>query len=117
MLPQVKPILKFSAPLDGKRRCRFGLWQWCWGLCLLLLAWCLFLPKAGAQPRCGPPLITSQPMSAIVLAGSNVDFTVAALYEGCAFAYTWRHFGQSLFGGTNSTYTLANAQPFPSCVD
>ena len=57
----------------------------------------------------GPPVITQQPASAVVLAGSNATFAVGASGAGTLF-YHWRFNGANLAGGTNASYTVTNAQ-------
>ena len=52
-------------------------------------------------------------MSAIVLAGSNVTFSVGMSDYTCQFAYTWRHIA-NILGATNPTYTVYDVQPPPS---
>ncbi|HOC55404.1 MAG TPA: immunoglobulin domain-containing protein [Verrucomicrobiota bacterium] len=57
-----------------------------------------------------PPVITAQPQSQAVGAGSNVTFSVTA--TGTApLSYQWRKNGGTISGATASSYTLANAQP------
>jgi uncharacterized repeat protein (TIGR03803 family) len=55
-----------------------------------------------------PPIITSQPVSQIVPAGINVNFSVSVL--GTApFAYQWTSNNVAMPGATNATLTLTNA--------
>jgi len=57
-----------------------------------------------------PPVITAQPQSQAVGAGSSVTFSVTA--TGTApLSYQWRKNGGTISGATASSYTLANAQP------
>ena len=54
----------------------------------------------------GPPVITNQPASRIILLGSPVAFSVGA--DGTTpFAYQWRRAGVSITNATNSSYTLS----------
>ena len=56
-----------------------------------------------------PPAITNQPASQIVLAGSNVTFTVGATGT-LPLAYQWRFNGNNLSGATLSSFTTNNVQ-------
>src|SRR5437588_11830170 len=80
---------------------------------LLSFLWCVCLPSLLAQQFCPHPFIVTQPMSAIVLAGSNVTFSVGMSDYTCQFAYTWRHIA-NILGATNPTYTVYDVQPPPS---
>ena len=54
-----------------------------------------------------PPTILSQPVSATILAGSNVTFTVVA--SGTPpLTYQWQKNGGNISGATTATLTLAN---------
>jgi len=56
-----------------------------------------------------PPVITAQPQSQTVYAGSNTLFTVGA--AGIApLSYQWRFWGTNLPGATASSLTLTNVQ-------
>ena len=56
----------------------------------------------------GPPIITNQPQSQVVLAGTNVSFTVAA--DGTQpFSYQWL-FNDTTVVGTESNLPLVNVQ-------
>lgn len=58
----------------------------------------------------GPPIITNQPASQIVLQGSPAVFSVGA--DGTApLAYQWYRNGALIPGATSITYTLGSAQP------
>jgi phage gpG-like protein len=55
-----------------------------------------------------PPVITTQPVSQSVAAGSDVTLTVAA--SGTApLSYQWRFNGTNIGGATAASYTLTNA--------
>jgi hypothetical protein len=54
------------------------------------------------------PLITLQPKSQTVPAGTNVTFTIAA--AGSSLSYFWRRNGSFIPGATNTTYTTNNVQ-------
>ncbi len=57
----------------------------------------------------GAPVITTQPQSVLVNAGSNATFTVSA--SGTApLSYQWRFNGTNLAGATNTLYLRTNAQ-------
>ena len=56
-----------------------------------------------------PPVITQQPQSLTVSAGSNVTFTVAA--TGGALSYRWRKNATNIPGATASSLSIPNAQP------
>ena len=81
------------------------------------LNWKADLPTAGRtnSPTGGStsPLITTQPQSQTVLAGSNVVFTVSATGNP-APVYQWQHNGTNLLGATDVTLTISNAQPADS---
>jgi formylglycine-generating enzyme required for sulfatase activity len=56
-----------------------------------------------------PVVITAQPTSLTVNAGSLASFSVTA--TGTApFSYQWRKAGTNIAGGTSATYTIASAQ-------
>jgi len=78
------------------------------------LNWKADLPTAGRTnaPSGGttPPLITTQPQSQTVLAGSNVVFSVGATGNPPP-VYQWQHQGTNLMGATDVTLTISNAQP------
>ena len=55
------------------------------------------------------PVITAQPTSQSVVAGSSVSFSVTA--TGTApLSYQWRKGNQDIVGATSPTYTLSNVQ-------
>jgi DNA-binding beta-propeller fold protein YncE len=55
-----------------------------------------------------PPSILSDPQSATVLRGTNVQFTVST--AGSALTYQWQWNGQTIEGATNSMLSLENVQ-------
>ena len=55
----------------------------------------------------GPPVITMQPQSLMVIAGATATFTVGATGE--PLAYRWLFNGKVLAGETNATLTLTKA--------
>lgn len=55
-----------------------------------------------------PPIVTVQPLSQTLPAGTNVTFTIAA--AGSSLSYFWRRNGSFISGATNSTYTTNNVQ-------
>lgn len=55
------------------------------------------------------PVITNQPQSLTVLAGSPVEFVVAATGAN-PLVYQWQFNGANLAGGTNATLVLPNVQ-------
>jgi uncharacterized repeat protein (TIGR02543 family) len=57
-----------------------------------------------------PPVITAQPQSQTVIAGSSATFTVTAT-GSTPLAYQWRLNGTNLPGATSSICTRVNAQP------
>ncbi len=57
-----------------------------------------------------PPVLTAQPQSQSVIAGSSATFTVTATGT-MPLAYQWRLNGTNLPGATSSSYTRVNAQP------
>ncbi len=67
-----------------------------------------------------PPVITSQPISRVVLEGTNVTFTVSA--SGAPLTFRWRLNGTNLIDGdgvsgtATAALTLANVQPEQSGV-
>jgi hypothetical protein len=56
------------------------------------------------------PVITMQPQSQMVLAGTNVTFSVAAI-GGLPLSYQWQFNGTNLPGASNTSLTLTNVQP------
>jgi hypothetical protein len=56
------------------------------------------------------PVITAQPASLTVMAGSAATFSVTAT-GGLPINFQWRKDGANLNGATNSTLTLSNVQP------
>src|SRR5205814_7203142 len=98
---------------SSRRRLRLLSRPWlCRGM-LLSFLWCVCLPSLLAQQFCPHPFIVTPPMSAIVLAGSNVTFSVGMSDYTCQFSYTWRHI-VNILGATNPTYTVYDVQPPPS---
>jgi hypothetical protein len=57
-----------------------------------------------------PPMITAQPQSQTVQAGSYVAFTVG-LSGTPPFTYQWRRNGTAMPGATNASFVLLSAQP------
>ena len=55
-----------------------------------------------------PPVITLQPKSQTLPAGTNVTFTIAA--AGSSLSYFWRRDGSFITGATTSSYTTNNVQ-------
>jgi uncharacterized repeat protein (TIGR01451 family) len=71
----------------------------CW-LCLVL------------QAVAGPPAtISGQPTNQTVQVGGTATFAVQASGNGFALTYQWYFQAASIFGATNSTYVITNAQP------
>ncbi len=59
---------------------------------------------------CRPPTNIVAPSDVTVCAGVNASFNVTA--SGCeGFQFQWRQGGVNIFGQTNSTFTVTNAQP------
>src|SRR5439155_15658286 len=54
------------------------------------------------------PVITQQPQSTGILAGSNVSFSVTA--TGSSLGYQWRLNGLNISGATNAALALLNVQ-------
>jgi len=57
-----------------------------------------------------PLQITSQPLSQSIYSGTNVTFTVAASGQG-PFGYQWQFNGTNILDATNATLVLTNVQP------
>src|SRR6266404_5531469 len=70
----------------------------------------LFAVSSPAQPFCGPPRITNQPVSLILLAGQTAIFNVGVLDEGCPLSYAWRDFSIFISGATNPALSIYNVQ-------
>jgi len=69
--------------------------------------------NAGAAGKCPPgtaPLITTQPASQTVLAGSAATFSVTATGSP-PLSYQWRFSGSNITGATGSSLALTNVQP------
>ena len=70
-------------------------------------------PTAGRQnqkPVLTPTVITVQPASQSVSAGTDVTLSVIAAGTG-PLSYQWRRDGLDVSGATNATFTLTNVQP------
>ncbi len=57
------------------------------------------------------PAIAQQPRDTAVKKGSSATFTVTAASNPAVLSYFWRFGGVSISGATNSSYTIASAQP------
>ncbi len=77
---------------------------------LLLVGWATLFPGALAQGVPPPPVITNDPSSLIVLAGSDAVFEVGVHESSVPLSYTWRFFGVNIRGGTNAALKLFNTQ-------
>jgi len=75
-------------------------------LCLLL--WCSH-PMLGLA-LCGPPRITDEPKSQILLAGDTASFSVGVLDEGpgCTPSYAWRYFDVPIIPRSKPTANTSN---------
>ncbi|MEI6712999.1 MAG: immunoglobulin domain-containing protein [Verrucomicrobiota bacterium] len=60
-----------------------------------------------------PPVITTQPIGAILMAGGSVKLTVVATGQG-TLTYQWRKDGTVISGATSATYTVATAASDPA---
>ena len=56
-----------------------------------------------------PPVVTNQPRSQAVLAGSNVTFEASA-YSALPFTFQWQFNGATMAAATNSVLALTNVQ-------
>jgi len=74
----------------------------------VLLLWIILAISSPAQPFCGPPHITNQPTSLILLAGQTAVFNVGVFDEGCPLTYAWRDFSINILGATNPALSLYN---------
>jgi Lamin Tail Domain/CotH kinase protein/Bacterial Ig domain/Concanavalin A-like lectin/glucanases superfamily/Immunoglobulin domain len=75
--------------------------------------WLAALPRPGADRDSGaPPVITVQPLSRSVPAGTNVVFSVTA--TGPNLHYQWQFNGANLTGATGPILSLGNVQPSSS---
>src|SRR5438093_9784655 len=63
------------------------------------------------RAQCCPPVITNQPQSQTVVAGSSVNFTVGVYYGDVPPSYQWRFNGTNIPGATNTSYAIVSAQP------
>lgn len=70
----------------------------CWKLVCFLLATTSTLPLPGQTP----PVITNQPSSQVLLAGSNATFRVAVSGKA-PFTYQWRFNGTNLSNNITTT--------------
>ena len=62
---------------------------------------------AGIYTGYAPPVITNQPLSQTIIAGSNVTFTVLA--GGTSpLSYQWQFNGANISTATNANYSLTN---------
>src|SRR6267142_2413793 len=68
---------------------------------------------AGSAGKCKAPVITLQPQSQTVPAGTDVTFSVSATGFG-PLNYQWRSNNVALAGATNPSLTLSNVQPTDS---
>ncbi len=69
--------------------------------------WAAALPTAGAAKSAAvPPAFTLEPVSLVTTQGSSVTLTAAASGDA-PLAWIWRRNGDSIFGATNSSLTLA----------
>jgi sugar lactone lactonase YvrE len=66
--------------------------------------------RKGTPAQVGWPLFTVQPLTRVVLAGSNVTFTATAQGDE-PLSYQWYYNGGALGGATNAVHTVTNAQP------
>src|SRR5437867_988175 len=74
-------------------------------LCLVLF--CLFSAvRLVASP---PPVITVQPVNQTVQIGGKATFNVDAT-SGTILSYQWYFQAAAIFGATNNSYTVTNAQ-------
>ncbi len=79
---------------------------------LLLLAWPGQPVESRAQggvPQ--PPQFLVQPMSLILLAGSDASFSVVMHDSTVLLTYAWRDFDAYVLGGTSPTLTISNVRP------
>lgn len=90
--------------------------KWCAAVCLLALAGCG--GGGGGEPLAPPPVasapvLTAQPQSQTVEAGSTASFSVQASGDA-PLAFQWMRDGQPLAAANASTFSLPNAQPSDS---
>src|SRR5690242_2798223 len=76
---------------------------------VLLLLWCLTLPL-WAQSVGPPPHITNSPVSQIVVAGTDVSFSVGVAQSQTTLSYQWLKGGANLPDATNPTLLLKGVQ-------
>src|SRR5258708_12314374 len=81
------------------------------GWLLLLLAWPGQIAESQAQGVPLPPLILVQPMSLIVLAGSDATISVVMHDSSGPLTYMWRDFDTFVLGGTSNTLTFYLSHP------
>lgn len=91
------------AQADGRANVRFrfmyaGTCSWYWGV-----------DDFGLY-EINTPVITTQPLSQSIDAGTPVTFTVAAS-SPTPLSYQWKYNGANISGATASAYTIANVQP------
>ena len=67
------------------------------------------IPDYLAYPNGSPPVITTQPLSQAVNAGTNASFSVAATGT-TPLAYQWKFNGTNLAGATQNTVSITNVQ-------
>ena len=88
---------------DGQKTVRFrflddGTSSWFWGIDNLGLY------------KINTPVITTQPQSQTIDAGTSATFTVVASSTK-ALTYQWQYNGVNIGGATNASYTISSVQP------
>src|SRR5258708_24301060 len=81
------------------------------GWLLLLLAWPGQIAESQAQGVPLPPRILVQPMSLIVLAGSDATISVVMHDSSVLLTYMWRDFDAFVLGGTSNTLDFWHVEP------